>query len=147
MGLAVFRMRGDAGQMTIEFVVAFPAMLIVAAIAVNACAFFELCAAFDNNFRDAVRTCAASPAYGQDVGQSCSLIEQELQRERGAENVQVQVSARSVAQGHTTFAGTLRFEPTLFGIALKPQVFGVSLPALSHSEEITVDCYKPGALL
>ncbi len=53
--------------MTIEFVVAFPVMLIVAAIAVNACSFFGVCAAFDNDFRDAVRTCATSPAYGQDV--------------------------------------------------------------------------------
>ena len=66
--------------MTIEFVVAFPVMLIVAAIAVNACSFFGVCAAFDNDFRDAVRTCATSPAYGQDVAQSCSLIEQELQQ-------------------------------------------------------------------
>lgn len=133
--------------MTIEFVVAFPAMLIVAAIAVNVCAFFGMCAAFDNDFRDAVRTCATSPAYGQDVAQSCSLIEQELLRGRDSENVQVQVSARSLAQGHTAFLGTLRFEPTLFGLTLKSQVFGVSLPTLSHSEDITVDCYKPGVLL
>ena len=108
--------------MTIEFVVAFPVMLIVAAIAVNACSFFG------------------------DVAQSCSLIEQELQQGGNAKNVQVQVSARSVAQGHTAFSATVRFEPTLFGAALNPQVFGVSLPTLSHSEEIVVDCYKPGVL-
>lgn len=137
----------ESGQMTIEFVVAFPVLLIVAAIAVNACAFFGMCAAFDNDLRDAVRVCATSPAYGQDVAQSCSLIEQELLRGADEENVQVQVSARAVAQGHIAFLGTLRFEPTLFGLTLKQQVFGVSLPALTHREEITVDCYKPGVLL
>lgn len=73
MGLMDARACGEAGQMTIEFVVAFPVMLIVAAIAVNACSFFGVCAAFDNDFRDAVRTCATSPAYGQDVAQSCRL--------------------------------------------------------------------------
>ena len=45
MGLMDARACGEAGQMTIEFVVAFPVMLIVAAIAVNACSFFGVCAA------------------------------------------------------------------------------------------------------
>lgn len=135
------------GQMTIEFVVALPAMLVVAVVAVNACTFFGLCAAFDNSFRDAVRVCATSPAYGQDVAQSCALVEEQLADVTRAENVEVKVTARAVSQGHTAFSGVLHYRPMLFSFALKSEVFGVSLPALMHTEELTVDCYKPGVLL
>ena len=138
---------GEVGQMTIEFVVALPVMLVVAVVAVNACTFFGLCAAFDNDFRDAVRVCATSPAYGQDIAQSCAAIEEELKRACMAENVEVKVEARSVSQGHTAFSGVIRYAPTLFGLGLKSEVLGVSLPSLSHTEELTVDCYKPGVLL
>ena len=137
----------EQGQMTIEFVVALPAMLVVAVIAVNACTFFGLCAAFDNSFRDAVRVCATSPAYGQDVAQSCTLVEEQLADVAHAQNVEVEVTARAVSQGHTTFSGLLRFRPALFSFALKSEIFGVALPALTHTEEMTVDCYKPGVLL
>ena len=38
------------GQMTVEFVVAFPAMLAIAFVAVNAILFFSDCAAFDRGY-------------------------------------------------------------------------------------------------
>ena len=41
-----------AGQMTVEFVVAFPVLIAVAVVAVNACLFFSECAAFDMVARD-----------------------------------------------------------------------------------------------
>lgn len=137
----------EQGQMTIEFVVALPAMLAVAVIAVNACTFFGLCAAFDNSFRDAVRVCATSPAYGQDIAQSCTLVEEQLADVAHADNVEIEVVARAVSQGHTTFSGVLRYRPMLFGFALKSEVFGVALGTLTHADELTVDCYKPGVLL
>ena len=43
-----------SGQMTIEFVVAFPAMIAVAFVAINAVLFFSDCASFDRVFRNAV---------------------------------------------------------------------------------------------
>ena len=39
--------RKTPGQMTIEFVVAFPAMIAVAFVAINAVLFFSDCASFD----------------------------------------------------------------------------------------------------
>ena len=47
-----------SGQMTIEFVVAFPAMIAVAFVAINAVLFFSDCASFDRVFRNAVCTYA-----------------------------------------------------------------------------------------
>lgn len=140
-------MRNVDGQMTIEFVVALPVMIVVAAIAVNAMTFFGTCAAFDNDLRDLVRVHATSPAYGQGVEQSCIAIEQDLSSAfQSQENVSVHVSAQAVFGGHTAFTGTVEFSPTLFGLGLKDSVFGVSLPKLVHREEFTVDCYKPGVL-
>ena len=81
MGLMVDRICAvgrSSGQMTVEFVAALPVLLAVAAISVNALAFFGWCAAFDDDFRDSVRVYAASPAYGQGVGDTCALIERAL---------------------------------------------------------------------
>ena len=49
--------------------------------------------------------------------------------------------------GHISFSATLEYMPTLFGLGLKSEVMGVALPKLSHTEELVVDCYKPGVLL
>ena len=43
--------------------------------------------------------------------------------------------------------GHARVHATLFGLGLKSEVMGVALPKLSHTEELVVDCYKPGVLL
>lgn len=140
-------MRDFDGQMTIEFAVALPVMIAIAVIAVNAMTFFGICAAFDNDLRDLVRVHATSPAYEQDVAQSCAAIEQGLAGAfENQDNVTAHVSAQAVSGGHTTFTGTVEFSPTLFGLGLKDSVFGVALPKLVHREELTVDCYKPGVL-
>ena len=145
MGLMVDRICAigrSSGQMTVEFVAALPVFLAVAVISVNALTYFGWCAAFDDDFRDSVRVYAASPAYGQGVGDTCALIER-----ADAENVSVSVSAHGVSAGHISFSATLEYMPTLFGLGLKSEVMGVALPKLSHTEELVVDCYKPGVLL
>ena len=150
MGLMVDRICAvgrSSGQMTVEFVAALPVLLAVAAISVNALAFFGWCAAFDDDFRDLVRVYAASPAYGQGVGDTCAFIERALDERLDAENVSVSVSAHGVSAGHTSFSATLEYMPTLFVLGLKSEVMGVALPKLSHTEELVVDCYKPGVLL
>ena len=55
--------------------------------------------------------------------------------------------AHGVSAGHTSFSATFEYMPTLFGLGLKSEVMGVALPKLSHTEELVVDCYKPGVLL
>ena len=64
----------DRGQMTVELLVVLPVVLIVAVVAVNALTFFGDCAAFDRVARNAVRLCAASPAYGQDAGRGAEEV-------------------------------------------------------------------------
>ncbi|MFR3090638.1 MAG: hypothetical protein ACLTMP_01895 [Eggerthella lenta] len=101
--------------MTVELAAAFPVLIIVAVIAVNALAFFSECAAFDNVFRDAVRVHATSPAAGQGIEQSSALVQTALSAAFDAENEAVRVSAEGVSGGHTRFTGTLEYMPTLFG--------------------------------
>ena len=94
-------MRDERGQMTVELAAAFPVLIIVAVIAVNALAFFSECAAFDNVFRDAVRVHATSPAAGQGIEQSSALVQTALSAAFDAENEAVRVSAEGVSGGHT----------------------------------------------
>ena len=137
----------SSGQMTVEFVAALPVLIAVAAVSVNALTFFGWCAAFDNDFRDSVRVYAASPAYGQGTGDTCALIEQALDERLSADNLSVSVSTHGISAGHTSFSATLEYMPTLFGLGLRSEVMGAAMPKLSHTEELVVDCYKPGVLL
>ena len=141
------RKGGERGQMTVELAVAFPVLVIVAVIAVNALTFFSECAAFDNVLRDAVRVHATSPASGQGVEQSVALVQGAMASAFDAPNEGVRVSVEGVAGGHTRFTGTLEYAPTLFGLGLRSTVFGIPLPPLTHAVSIAVDCYKPGVLL
>ncbi len=135
-----------AGQMTVEFVVLFPAMLLVALTAVNAVLFLSDCAAFDRVFRNAVCTYAASPAYGQGIEQSSALVQAALEEEFDAENLSVSVSSSGAEGGIVSFSGKLSFEPTLFGQGRLSGAFGVSFPALSHESSMSVSAYKPGVV-
>ncbi|MEG1098141.1 MAG: pilus assembly protein [Raoultibacter sp.] len=137
----------EAGQMTVEFAVVFPVLIIVAVIAVNALLFFSECAAFDRVARDAVRVCATAPGYGQTADQACAGIQSALTKVMDEENLNVEVSVKGGSVGLATYTATLKFYPTLFGMGLKSQVLGVALPALTHRTSLTVDPYRPGVFL
>lgn len=95
--MGVMRTCDERGQMTVELAAAFPVLIIVAVIAVNALAFFSECAAFDNVFRDAVRVHVTSPAAGQGIEQSSALVQTALSAAFDAENEAVRVSAEAVS--------------------------------------------------
>lgn len=133
--------------MTVQFVVAFPVMLVVALVAVNACTFLSECASFDNAVREAVRVHATSPAYEQSVENDRALVAQTLSEAFARDNEEVDVEVREVSGGHVEFTATLRFSPTLFSMGAVPSAFGVAFPELAHTERVVVDRYKPGALL
>lgn len=141
------RAADSSGQATVELALALPVAIAIALIAVNALLFFSECAAFDRAFRGAVRVHATSPAYGQDVGESCALIDQTLEAAFPADYLETEVSSSGGGVGHVTFTGTISFSPTLFGRGPVESVFGVSLPRLSHSVSMTVDQYKPGVVV
>ena len=136
----------ERGQATVEFAVALPVLIIVATIAVNALLFFSNCASFDRVFCNAVRVHATSPAYGSGESEARASIVRTLSDAFPDDNLEVTVSTEDGGLGHTTYTGTITFEPTLFGLGLKDSVFGVSLPRLSHSASLTVDPYKPGVI-
>lgn len=137
----------EGGQMTVEFMVTLPVMLIVAFIAVNALLFFSECAAFDRIAKEAVRIYATSPAYEQTTEQSLAQIETLLNDSFDKEYLSCEVSVSGGFTGYETYTATLRFSPTLFGLGLRNEILGVSLPTLNHATSLTVDPYKPGVII
>lgn len=139
--------KGERGQMTVELAAALPVLIIVAVVAVNACTFFSECAVFDRVSHEAVRIHAASPAYRQGADRSCALVKQEVESALGASNVEVAVSHGVVGADFDSYTMTLTFHPTLFGMGLRSEVFGVALPPLVHTTSYVVDSYKPGVVV
>lgn len=135
------------GQMTVEFVVVFPVLIVIALIGVNVTLFFSDCAAFDRVFRQAVCTYAVSPGYGQTLVQSEDHIEAALDPVMSGEHLEVEVSSSGASGGLVTFKGELNFHPTLFGKGSITSIFGVTFPPMTHHCELTVDTYKPGVVI
>ena len=146
MGVAR-KLNDSSGQMTIELAVAFPVLLAVAVIAVNVLTFFSDCAVFDRVACEAVRVHATSPAYGQGVDSGCALVEQAIRGQMDASNLEVTVSHGIVGADLDEYTTTLSFYPTLFGMGLRSEVFGVSLPHLTHSTKYVVDSYRAGVIV
>ena len=138
---------GENGQMTVEMAVAMPALVVVAVIAVNACAFFYQCAVFDRVAHEAVRVYAASPAYGEGPGQACASVEQAVRSQLDDPNLDISVSYANVGADFDEYRVALGFHPTLFGMGLRSEVFGVSMPHLEHTTSYVVDSYKPGVVV
>ena len=138
------RRRQHSGQMTLELAIGFPVLLVVALIAVNAGLFFSECASFDRVVREAVRVYATSPAYGVGPDQALSEARQEVEAAFDRPYLQVELERQTVGFDYERYTARLYFSPTLFGMGLRSEVFGVSLPQLMHSTSYTVDTYKPG---
>lgn len=136
----------DDGQMTVELAVTMPVLIIVAVIAVNACTFLYQCAVFDRVAHEAVRAYAASPAYESGPAQACSSVEQAIGSQLDAPNLDIGVSHAAVGADFDEYRATLTFHPTLFGMGLRSEVFGVSLPPLVHETVYVVDSYRAGVV-
>ena len=136
----------DRGQTTVGLVIVMPVAIVLAAIALNALLFFSECARFDRIANNAVRVCAAAPAYGQGLDQSVARIDAIIEDAMGP-GVSCDVSVEGGGAGFSTFTMRMAYEPSFLGIDLKDQLFGVSLPALVHQTSLVVDSYKPGVLL
>lgn len=145
--MGVGHVKSTSGQMTVELAVAMPVLIVVAVMAVNAIAFFCQCAVFDRVAHEAVRVHAAAPAYGQGAGQSCALVQQDILMALDDANVDVRVSHGGVGFDFDQYVATLEYHPTLFGLGLRSEVFGVAMPTLSHTTTYVVDSYKPGLIV
>jgi hypothetical protein len=133
--------------MTIELAVAFPVLIAVAVIAVNALSFFGECSVFDRVAHESIRVHAVSPPYGQGKSQVCALVEQDVNGAMASSNTSVSVQMSSAGLGMDRYVATLEYSPNLFGMGLRSSVFGVNLPKLTHSTVLVVDAYKPGVIV
>lgn len=140
--------KDTSGQMTVELMIAFPVLIIVAVIAVNALFVFVQCASFDRIARDAVRVVATSPSYEQTLDQSAAQVQQTLEDSfSGYENATYSVAAYGAVVGVSQLVITLDYQPTLFGMGLKSSVFGVALPTVKHEIKVAVDPYRPSVVM
>lgn len=139
-------MIGDRGQMTVEFVVAFPVMIAVAVISVNAVLFISECAAFDRLAKQAICAYGTSFGYGEGSAQAAAYVQEDLSRNFDEDHLSTAVRLEKCPLGHERYVATLYFTPSLAGRPLTGSVFGVNLTPLEHSTCLTVDPYRPGAL-
>ena len=131
--------------MTIELAVVFPVAIVVAAIAVNALVFISECAAFDRAFPQTVRLYAV-PAYGYSTEGNSGEVQNDLSSQFDKSYQSVAISVSRVDAVHVRFVGELSFSPTLFGMGVRDEVFGVHLPRIVHRSEYVVNLYKPGVI-
>ncbi len=134
---------GQAGQGTVELAAVLPAVVVVAIIALNACTFFSECAAFDREFRQAVRVHATSPSYNENTSEIVARLQQYLSEQHNKDNENIDVWVAGEADGCVRYAARMQYFATLFGAELKKQVFGVSMPSMSHEVQMYVDPYNP----
>lgn len=136
--------RGESGQMSVELMAVLPIAIAIAAIAVNALVFFGDCATFDRVSRNAVRTYATSPTYGEGASQSEARIAAAVQEAMQGPFERVHVAYTGMGGGLTRYTVMLDYTPNLFGLGICDAVFGVRLPHLRHSTSLVVNAYKPG---
>lgn len=139
------KLRDRQGQASVELMTVLPVAIILATVAVNALLFFSDCAAFDRIARNAARTYAASPAYGEELGDSTASIQAALDASFSRNNLSCEVSTTS-SGSFVRVKAKLSFAPTLFGLGLKQEILGVSLPKLTHETSLTVCRYRPGVI-
>lgn len=140
------KIRCIRAQMTVELSIVFPIVIVIAIITTNALSFFGYCADFDRLSRNAVRTYAASPEAGESTSDAESKIQAAIDSALNASNLHSSISVEKDWRGYEHFIMTLYYSPTLFGLGLKTEVFGVPMPQLTHRSQMTVDPYKPGML-
>lgn len=135
------------GQMSIEFAIMFPVMLLIALVAFNSVMFLSQCAAFDRIFRESVCVYAPSPASDQGSGQVSAQVLETLEGFQEKDYLECSVTSDAQTSGLSTYTGTLAYTPTVFGAYPLRQVFGLALPLIEHTVSMTVDTYKPGVFL
>lgn len=132
------------GQMTVELAVAFPVLIIVAVVMVNALSFAGECARFDRISRNSLRTETSTPSIDESTSASCSRVKEVLDEEFRADNESVEVSILQEKDFCVEFECELKWYPTLFGMGLKSEVFGVHMLELSHKNSLVIDPHRAG---
>lgn len=143
-----FKLIDDCGQMMVELCIVFPVVIAVAFITFNALAFFEDCARFDRAVHNSVRIASSTPNFTLEnfyyIGEDVLL---ELESEIDDENADLNMDFFVTEENYMTYEVEMAYHPTFFGISMRQEVFGVSLPSLNHKIEFTVDPYRASVFL
>lgn len=135
-----------SGQAVVELAIMFPIILIIAVICINALTFFSECSYFDRTLKQIVSCTATSPAYGCSSDNVVASVKNQLQDKMNKDFLDFEVWAEAKAGGFYQYNGVIKMYPTLFGLGLKKEIFGISLPSLNHEQRIIIEQYKPGVI-
>lgn len=138
--------RNDSGQATVELVVLLPVVIVIVLVTCNALAYLSECARFDRLARNAVRICATSPAYGDDVGACAAAAQDLLAAQMDSPQVTCTVTA-SREGGYVRYVMAMGYRPSLLGASMRTEVFGVSITPLHHETSLVVNPFDPGVVL
>lgn len=130
------------GQMTVEFCVVIPVLLLIALLLVNALSFVSETAKFDRIARNSVRVYASSQGRGEELEQAKASIEEDLKSAFSQNNEETECESFEDSFGLKQIRCKLSWQPTLFGLGLKDEILGVSTPKLVHEINLTLDKYK-----
>lgn len=136
------KIRENSGQMTVEFCVVLPVLLLIALILVSAMSFAGETAKFDRQARNAIRVYATSQARGEETGDAKVYVNESLSSLFDKDNVEVECEFTEDGFGLKKLICRLKWQPTLFGLGIKDEIFGVKTPKLSHEVDLVVDKYK-----
>ena len=124
-----------AGQMTVEFAVAFPVIVMIAAIACLSVAYMGFCASFDGAARNAMRLEADD---GNDAAASAAT---------GIDRSCISVDRSRTGLGHMRYTATFSFDPSLVGLHVPTSIFGIEMPMLTHECSLVVSPYRKGVVV
>ena len=142
------RLADERGQMMVELCVVFPVAIVIALIAVNALTFFGDCARFDRLAHNSIRVASSSPSFSlSSADQIGEEVLAQLDDGMAEGDLDINMNVSVTAENYMRYEMELVYHPTLFGLSMRSEIFGVSLPSLSHKIEYTVDPYRAGAFL
>ena len=140
---------GESGQMTVEFAVVFPVMLVFAAVVLHALVYAGQCASFDEMARNAIRLEMENGVSPVDAVREIEADIEDSMRasgwERGGVLPRVTVSYEEASLGHVRFYARLELDAALFGLPLR-EVFGMRVPPLAHEVDSVVSPYRSAVI-
>ena len=140
------KIKDNNGQMTVELAIVFPILIIIGVLAVNILSFVSTCSSFDRFVKNETRRIASTPLISETSEDCKNNILTSIGSKFNANNLEVECTQENQGE-YVKYICKLKWYPTLFGLGLKRDVFGISLPCLTHEESLCVDEFRAGDLL
>ena len=138
------KLKSHKGQMVVELAVVFPILIIIAVVMVNALGFASECVQFDRWARSSVIAHASAPELDKSTQDIMNEIGVEMEVTAAYPNEEATATLISASDSEIIVECELLWHPTLFGMKLNNEVFGMKLFQLSHKCKIKVDPTRSG---